>query len=88
MGVKNNTKYFKMQREYGKRCARLNHYKQALKLEEQYASIYNKSLNKFKLDNPSPSETLMRRFNSQFTRGKNDQLIRFYQSKINNLQKM
>tara|TARA_B100000902_G_scaffold5595_1_gene7306 strand:+ start:3412 stop:3747 length:336 start_codon:yes stop_codon:yes gene_type:complete len=88
MGLKNNTKYFRMRREYQMRCSRLSYYQQALKEEEQYFSIYQKALNKFKIDNPAPSETIMRQFNAQFTRGKNDQMIRFYTTKISNLQKL
>lgn len=88
MGVKNNTKYFRMKREYQMRCSRLSYYQQALKEEEQYSSVYQKELNKFKLENPTPSQTVMRQFNSQFSRGINDQMIRFYNRKINNLQKL
>lgn len=88
MGVKNNTKHFRMQREHSMRCAKLEYYQQALKEEEQYSSVYQKELNKFKLENPTPSQTVMRQFNSQFSRGINDQMIRFYNRKINNLQKL
>tara|TARA_Y100000389_G_C17399080_1_gene484265 strand:+ start:587 stop:853 length:267 start_codon:yes stop_codon:yes gene_type:complete len=88
MGVKNNTKYFRMQREHSMRCAKLSYYQQVLKEEEQYSSVYQKELNKFKLENPTPSKTAMMQFNSQFSRGKNDQMIRFYNRKINNLQKL
>lgn len=88
MGVKNNNKHFRMQREYQMRCSKLSYYLQALKEEQQHSIIYQKALNKFKIDNPIPSETIMRQFNSQFTRGKNDQMIRFYTTKISNLQKL
>jgi hypothetical protein len=88
MGVKNNIKHFRMQREYQMRCSKLSYYQQALKEEQQHSVIYQKALNKFKIDNPAPSQTVMRQFNAQFTRGKNDQMIRFYTTKINNLQKL
>lgn len=88
MGVKNNTKYFRMQREYQRRSARLNYYKNLLKEEEHNSYIYNKELNKFKLENPSPSRFLLNQFNSKFNCGKNDQLVIFYTTKINNIQKL
>ena len=48
MGVKNNTKYFRMQREHLMRCAKLNYYQQVLKEEEQYSSeipVYSENSN-------------------------------------------
>ena len=88
MGVKNNTIYFRMQRECNMRANRLTYYQQSLKKEEQHCAIYQKALVKLKLTNAKPCRYIMNRFDSQFTRGKNDQMIIFYTRKINNLQKL
>jgi len=88
MGVKNNTKYVRMQKEYQRRCSKLSYYQRELKEEERFRGIYLKELNKLKINYPKLSQTLLNQFNTQFTRGKNDQLISFYTRKINNIQKL
>ena len=88
MGVKNNTKFVRMQKEYLRRCSKLRYYETELKEEERFRGIYFKELNKLKMNNPKPSQTTINQFNSKFIRGKNDHMITFYTRKINNIQKL